>query len=223
MKILLADDEREMTNALSAIFRFNGYEVDCVYDGQAAYDAAYNNDYDAMVFDVMMPKMSGIEAVTALREKNVTTPVILLTAKSEYSDRISGLDSGADDYLTKPFNTGELLARLRALIRRSDAKHDAITCGNVTMSRENLEIKTDSASFRLSGKEFKVLELLVSRIGTPVSEQQFIDRLFDENDEEKRDGAVFLYISYLRTKLNAISADIHIDTIDNNKYMLVKS
>lgn len=222
MKILLADDEKEMTNALSAIFRFNGYDVDCVYDGQAAFDAAFNNDYDALVFDVMMPKMSGMDAVAALREKNVSTPAILLTAKSEYSDRIAGLDSGADDYLTKPFNTGELLARLRALIRRgNDSKNDALVCGNVTMSRENLEIKTTAASFRLAGKEFKLLELLVSRVGTPVSEQQFIDRIFDDEEDEKKDGVVFLYISYLRTKLNAIGANFKINTTADNRYVLV--
>ena len=165
MKVLLADDEKELTKALSAILKFNGYDVDCVYDGKAAYDAALNNEYDAMIFDIMMPVMSGIDALKALREKNVDTPVILLTAKSEFSDRISGLDAGADDYLTKPFNTGELMARLRAMTRRnSENKHEILTCGNVTLNRENLEIKTDSASFRLAGREFKMFEFLISRM-----------------------------------------------------------
>ena len=221
MRILLADDEKELIRALSAILKFNKYEVDCVYDGQSAYDAAINNDYDALVFDVMMPGMSGIEAVSALRAKNIDTPVILLTAKAEFSDKISGLDAGADDYLTKPFNTGELLARLRALLRRNtENRNDLITVANVTLNKETLEIKSDS-SLRLSNREFKVFELLASRLGTPISEQQFIDRMFD-NEEEAQDGVVFLYISYLRTKLNAIGAKVSIKTTEDNKYVLIE-
>ncbi len=223
MRILLADDEKELVRALSAILKFNGYEVDCVYDGQAAYDAAVNEDYDAMVFDVMMPGMSGIDAVQALRAKNIDTPVILLTAKAEFSDRITGLDAGADDYLTKPFNTGELLARIRALLRRNtEIKHDVITCGNITLVKETLELKSGSASFRLATREYKVFELLASRLGTPISEQQFLDRIFDDDEEEKQEGVVFLYISYLRTKLNAIGANIKIQTTEDNKYVLTE-
>ncbi|MDD6762052.1 MAG: response regulator transcription factor [Clostridiales bacterium] len=220
MKLLLADDEKELANALSAILKFNKYEVDCVYDGAAAYEAAYNNSYDALIFDVMMPKMSGIDAVKALREKNIDTPVILLTAKSEFSDKITGLDAGADDYLTKPFNTGELLARLRALIRRSaDSKNETVTCGNITLNKDSLEIKTDSASFRLAGRECRMLDLLIARMNSPVSEQQFLDKVFDD-DEASREGVVFLYISYLRTKLNAIGANLAIEETEAGMYML---
>lgn len=220
MKVLIADDEKELTKALSAILKFNGYEVDCVYDGEAAYNAALENEYDALIFDIMMPKMTGMEALAKLREKNVDTPILLLTAKSEYSDRIAGLDAGADDYLTKPFNTGELMARLRAMTRRSlENKHDVVQCGNVTLNKEKLEIKTDSASFRLANREFRMFELLISRIGTPVSEQQFMDRIFDD-ESETEDGVVFLYISYLRAKLNAIGANVSISTTDDNKYIL---
>lgn len=221
MRILLADDEKELINALSAILKFNKYDVDCVYDGQSAYDAAINNDYDALVFDVMMPGMSGIEAVAALREKNIDTPVILLTAKAEFSDKITGLDAGADDYLTKPFNTGELLARLRALLRRkTESKNELITVANVTLNKETLEIKSES-SLRLSNREFRVFELLALRVGTPISEQQFIDKIFD-SDEDVQDGVVFLYISYLRTKLNAIGAKVSIKTTEDNKYVLIE-
>lgn len=220
MKVLLADDEKELTKALSAILKFNGYEVDCVFDGEAAYNAALENEYDALIFDVMMPKMTGMEALSKLREKNVDTPVLLLTAKSEYADRIAGLDAGADDYLTKPFNTGELMARLRAMTRRSaENKNDIVHCGNVTLNKEKLEIKTDSASFRLANREFRMFELLISRIGTPVSEQQFVDRIFDD-ESDTEEGVVFLYISYLRAKLNAIGANVSITTTDDNKYIL---
>ncbi len=221
MKVLLADDEKELVKALSAILKFNGYEVECAYDGVQAYEYALSSEYDALVFDVMMPGMSGIEALRALREKHVETPVILLTAKSEFSDKIAGLDAGADDYLTKPFNTGELMARLRAMTRRSlDSKNEVLTCGNVTLNRETLEIKTDSASFRLAGREFRMFEYLISRMGTPVSEQQFVDKIFDDDTSEAEDGVVFLYISYLRTKLSAIGADVTINTTDDNRYVL---
>ncbi len=221
MKLLLADDEKELSKALSAILKFNKYDVDCVYDGQAAYEAARDNAYDALIFDVMMPKMSGIEAVQALRAENITTPVILLTAKAEFSDRIVGLDAGADDYLTKPFNTGELLARIRALLRRGSdrSKEEAVTCGNVTLNKETLEIKAGNASFRLANREAKMLEFLISRAGTPIEEKQFIERIFDD-EEGQREGVVFLYISYLRTKLNAVDANITISTTPDNKYIL---
>lgn len=220
MKILLADDEKELTKALSAILKFNKYDVDCVYDGEAAYQQALNNEYDVLIFDIMMPKMTGLDALKSLREKNVDTPVLLLTAKSEYSDRIAGLDAGADDYLTKPFNTGELMARLRAMTRRnSENKNEIVTCGNVTLNKEKLEIKTDTSSFRLANREFRMFELLISRIGTPVSEQQFADKIFDD-ESATEEGVVFLYISYLRTKLNAIGANLKITTTDDNKYVL---
>lgn len=220
-KILLADDEVELARAVSAILKFNNYEVDCVHDGVAAYKAAMENDYDALVFDIMMPKMSGVDAVIALRKNNVDTPVILLTAKAEFSDRIAGLDAGADDYLTKPFNTGELLARIRALIRRAgDNKPEQITCGNVTFNTETLEIKTTISSFRLGPREARMLELLIARRGTPLDEQYFIDRIFDDEDGS-HDGAVFLHISYLRTKLDAINANLKIKTTDDGKYMLI--
>lgn len=220
-KILLADDEVELARAVSAILKFNNYEVDCVHDGVAAYKAAMENDYDALVFDIMMPKMSGVDAVVALRKNNVDTPVILLTAKAEFSDRIAGLDAGADDYLTKPFNTGELLARIRALLRRSgENKQELLICGNVTFNKETLEIKTNSSSFRLGPREGRMLELLIQRRGTPIDEQHFLDRVFDEEDGS-REGAVFLHISYLRTKLSAINANLKINSIDGSKYMLI--
>ncbi len=221
MKILLADDERELTKALSAILKFNKYDVDCVYDGEAAYEAALANHYDALIFDIMMPKMSGVEALAALRKKNIKTPVLLLTAKAEFSDRITGLDAGADDYLTKPFHTGELLARLRAMLRRTtDTDQEIMTCGNVIFNKGTLEISVTTASFMLAAKEAKMLELLIDRVNTPVSEQQFIERIF-ESDEGSDNGVVFLYISYLRNKLNAIGADIRIETTENNDYILI--
>lgn len=221
MKVLLADDEKELNKALSAMLKFNKYEVESVYDGEAAYEAALNNDYDALIFDIMMPKMSGIDALKKLREQNVDTPVILLTAKSEFSDRIEGLDAGADDYLTKPFNTGELMARLRAITRRNNEKHETIVCGNVSLDKDKLEIRTHSSSLRLATREYETFEFLVSRFGNPVSEEQLIERVFD--DEDDTNGVVFLYISYLRAKLKSIGANLNITTTDNNSYILLEA
>ncbi len=221
MKLLLADDEKELNKALSAMLKFNNYEVDSVYDGQAAYDAASSGDYDALIFDIMMPKMSGIEALKKLRNESVDTPVILLTAKSEFSDKIEGLDAGADDYLTKPFNTGELMARLRAVTRRREEKHDITVCGNVSLNKDKLEIKTRTSSLRLATHEYETFELLVSKLGTPVSEEQFIEQIFDE--EEDTTGVVFLYISYLRAKLKSIGANLDITTTKDNKYLLTEA
>lgn len=221
MKILLADDEKELNKALSAILKFNKYEVDSVYDGEAAFKAAVNNDYDALIFDIMMPKMNGVDALKKLRSKNIDTPAIFLTAKSEFSDRIEGLDAGADDYLTKPFNTGELMARLRAITRRKSEKHDITTCGNVSLNKDKLEIKTHSSSLRLATHEYETFELLVSKFGTPVSEKQLIETVFAE--EENTNGVVFLYISYLRAKLKSIGANLNITTTDDNKYLLTEA
>ena len=195
--------------------------MDSVYDGQAAYDAASSGDYDALIFDIMMPKMSGIEALKKLRNESVDTPVILLTAKSEFSDKIEGLDAGADDYLTKPFNTGELMARLRAVTRRREEKHDITVCGNVSLNKDKLEIKTRTSSLRLATHEYETFELLVSKLGTPVSEEQFIEQIFDE--EEDTTGVVFLYISYLRAKLKSIGANLDITTTKDNKYLLTEA
>lgn len=220
MKLLLADDEKELNKALAAMLKFNKYEVDSVYDGQSAYDAAITGDYDALVFDIMMPKMSGIDVLRKLRSENINTPVILLTAKSEFSDKIEGLDAGADDYLTKPFNTGELMARLRAVTRRHAEKHDITVCGNVSLNKDKLEIKTRSSSLRLATHEYETFELLVSRLGTPVSEEQFIEQIFDE--EEDTTGVVFLYISYLRAKLKSIGANLDITTTKDNRYLLTE-
>ena len=119
MKILLAEDEKDMSSALTAILQHSGYDVDSVYDGQAAMEKALENVYDCLIFDIMMPKMSGIEALKIIRQKGNLSPVIMLTAKSEIDDRITGLDAGADDYLMKPFSVGELLARIRSLTRRN--------------------------------------------------------------------------------------------------------
>ena len=169
----------------------------------------------------MMPKMSGIEALKKLRNESVDTPVILLTAKSEFSDKIEGLDAGADDYLTKPFNTGELMARLRAVTRRREEKHDITVCGNVSLNKDKLEIKTRTSSLRLATHEYETFELLVSKLGTPVSEEQFIEQIFDE--EEDTTGVVFLYISYLRAKLKSIGANLDITTTKDNKYLLTEA
>ena len=220
MRILVVDDEKLLVKGMKFNLENEGYQVECAYDGAAAVELARNGRFDLIILDVMMPEVDGLEACMRIREFS-NVPIIMLTAKGEDADKLMGFECGADDYLTKPFNTGELMARLRAMTRRSlENKNEVLTCGNVTLNRETLEIKTDSASFRLAGREFRMFEFLISRMGTPVSEQQFVDKIFDDDTSEAEDGVVFLYISYLRTKLNAIGADVTISTTDDNRYVL---
>ena len=146
MRLLLAEDEKEMSAALVAILTHSGYEVDAVYDGQAAVDKALSQSYDCMIFDIMMPKKDGVQALKEIREKGNMTPVIMLTAKAEIDDRITGLDAGADDYLTKPFAMGELLARLRSLTRRPlHRRNSPSAMSNSTWKNRNWPAVTPSA------------------------------------------------------------------------------
>lgn len=201
MKILLADDEKELTNALSAILKHNNYSVDVVYDGADAYSYASCGEYDCIVLDIMMPKMDGIEVFEKLRETGVQTPVLLLTAKSEIDDKILGLDSGADDYLTKPFATGELLARIRAVTRRkSVVVSNVLKAGNVSLNRENYELKSSKGCFRLANREYQMMEMLMSNPNVLISTEKFMDRIWGY-DSEAEINVVWVYISYLRKNL----------------------
>ena len=146
MRLLLAEDEKELSNALVAVLKHNNYSVDAVYNGNDAYDYIIGAKYDGVILDIMMPSMDGITVLTRIREKGIHTPVLLLTAKSQVEDRITGLDSGADDYLTKPFAMGELLARIRAMTRRkTEFSPNSLKVGNVTLDRERFVISTETA------------------------------------------------------------------------------
>ena len=220
MRILLAEDEKELSNALVAVLKHNNYSVDAVYDGAEAYDYGICENYDCIVLDIMMPKMDGIEVLKKLRDKGIQTPVLLLTAKAEIEDRITGLDAGADDYLTKPFAMGELLARLRAMTRRQSAVvSDILKIGNITLNRENYELKSDNGSFRLGNKEFQMMEMLMRNPNMLISTDKFMDRIWGY-DSDAEINVVWVYISYLRKKLTSLGASVKIKAVRGVGYTL---
>ena len=208
MKILLAEDEKDMSAALVAILTHSGYEVDPVYDGEAAVQMAQRHSYDCMVFDIMMPKLDGVQALQQIRDGGDVTPVIMLTAKSEVADRINGLDAGADDYLTKPFAMAELLARLRAMTRRSTAfTPQKLQTGSVSLDVAEQELCSTNA-VRLSAKETKLMQLLMLNADKDLTTGEILSRVWP--DEEEDEKIVWIYISYLKEKLAAIDADVTI-------------
>ena len=210
MRILLAEDEQELSQALVAILEHSHYAVDAVYDGEAALSYGLAENYDGLILDIMMPKLDGLAVLSALRKQGVTTPALFLTAKGEVGDRIQGLDIGADDYLTKPFAMGELLARLRAMTRRKDAfMPPVLSMGNIALDRAAFELRGPEAAIRLGSKEFQMLEMLLANAGRVISAEQFIERIWGY-DAEAEANLVWVYISYLRKKLAALSANVEI-------------
>ncbi|WP_293999033.1 response regulator transcription factor [uncultured Megasphaera sp.] len=220
MKILLAEDERDMSAALVAILTHSGYEVDPVYDGEAAVQMAQRHSYDCMVFDIMMPKLDGVQALQQIRDGGDVTPVIMLTAKSEVADRINGLDAGADDYLTKPFAMAELLARLRAMTRRSTAfTPQKLQTGSVSLDVAEQELCSTNA-VRLSAKETKLMQLLMLNADKDLTTGEILSRVWP--DEEEDEKIVWIYISYLKEKLAAIDADVTITGGEGGPFRLVQ-
>ena len=220
MKILLAEDERSMSNALKAILTKNNYSVDAVYDGEEAASYALACEYDVIIMDIMMPKMNGIDSLKEIRKKGCTVPVIMLTAKSEVDDKVMGLDAGANDYLTKPFATKELLARLRALTRSPQVAADnSLHVGNLTLDRGTFELYTPSGKYRLAGKEFQMIEMLMSTPGMLISTEKFMDKIWGI-DSEADISVVWTYISFLRKKLVSLEANVQINAKRNAGYTL---
>lgn len=220
MRLLLAEDEKELSKALCAILKHNNFSVDAVYNGQDALDYGLAENYDGIILDLMMPKKNGLEVLRELRSAGISTPVLILTAKSEVEDRILGLDTGADDYLTKPFNIGELLARVRAITRRkAEFSPNVLTFGNITLSRENFELSCSDESIRLGNKEFQMLEMLLTSPGRLISTEQFMEHIWGY-DSEAEINVVWVYISYLRKKLSSIGANIEIKAVRGVGYAL---
>lgn len=220
MRILLAEDEKELSNALVAILKHNNYSIDAVYDGADALDYGLFDNYDVIILDIMMPKMNGLDVLENLRAKGVHTPILMLTAKSEIEDRIRGLDKGADDYLSKPFAMGELLARVRAMGRRkSEYTPDLIKIGNITLNKENYELSNHNASIRLSNKEFQMLEMLMNNSKRLISTEQFMEKIWGF-DAETEISVVWVYISYLRKKLDSLDANVKIKAVRGVGYTL---
>lgn len=219
MRILLAEDERSLSRAITALLERSNYSVDPVYDGVEALDYLAGGNYDALILDIMMPKMDGMEVLHRLRAQGDPIPVLLLTAKSEIADKVHGLDSGANDYLTKPFATAELLARLRAITRQSVQLSSRLSFGNLCLDQTTFELSSPVGSFRLANKEYQMMELFMHHPRQIIHPDRFLERIWGYGSEVEV-SVVWVYISYLRKKLSALHADVQIKAHRNAGYSL---
>ncbi len=221
MRILLAEDERSLSRAVTALLEKNNYSVDPVYDGEEALAYLEAGNYDALVLDIMMPKLDGLEVLRRLRQAGSPIPVLMLTAKSEVEDKVNGLDMGANDYLTKPFSTAELMARIRAMTRSRTGGQvtSRLTLGNITLDQTTFELSSPYGSFRLANKEFQMMELLLRNPRQLIPTERFVERIWGY-DSDVELNVVWVYISYLRKKLAALKADIQIKATRNAGYSL---
>ena len=210
MRILIVEDEIALSNVLSEILKKNNYAVDAVYNGVDGLDYAVSGLYDVILLDIMLPKMNGLEMLQALRSKGHSTPVLLLTAKSEIEDKVEGLDCGADDYITKPFATDELLARVRSVIRRKDVFiRDEQSFGDLTIDKNMLKIATKKDEIKTSLKEYQILEMLIANPNQIISKEHFVEKIWGY-DFDGEYNSVEVYISFVRKKLKAIGSKVKI-------------
>lgn len=219
MRILLAEDERSLARALVRILEKNNYTAEAVFNGEDALAYLESGDYDAAILDIMMPKMDGITVLKTLRQQGKHIPVIMLTAKSDVDDKVLGLDSGANDYLTKPFDTRELLARLRAVTRSQHAADTKLRFGNIALDRATFALSSPSGCFRLTSKEFQMMEMLMLNPHHLIPTERFMEKIWGL-DSDSEINVVWVYISYLRKKLNSLHADIQIKVARNAGYSL---
>lgn len=219
MRILLVEDDRSLSRAVSTILQKNNYSVDCVNNGQLALDYLEQDIYDAVIMDIMMPIMDEITALKNLRKRGNNIPVLMLTAKTEIDDKVEGLDNGANDYLTKPFDTRELLARLRVLTR-NERQHDSVmTLGNITLNTTTCELSSSTGSFLLTNKEYQMMLMFMNNKDQVISAEHFMEKIWD-SDSDSDISTVWSYISYLRRKLEALGSDYSIATRRNMGYYL---
>ena len=220
MRLLLAEDERTLSDALVTILSHSNYSVDAVYNGQDALDYLEVGNYDCAVLDVMMPKMDGITVLKNIRAKGISIPVLLLTAKSEVDDRVDGLDSGADDYMTKPFSTKELLARIRAMTRRQpELTNNLLTCGNISLDRGDFSLTGPSGNMRLANKEFQMLEMMMMNPGQAIATERFLEKIWGYESESEI-NVVWVNISGLRKKIAAVGGNVAIKAARGIGYLL---
>ena len=220
MRILIAEDDPKLLKSLVHIFEMNHYAVDGVNNGNDAFDFASSDEYDGLVLDIMMPGMDGVTLLKKLRANGITTPALFLTAKTETYQKIEGLDAGADDYLPKPFSTGELLARVRAMLRRKDNfTPDLLTFEKLTLNRSTYELVCDGKTQTLSGKEFQVMEMLMRNRRIIVTAEQLITHIWGWNTDVDM-SVVYVHVSNIRKKLEALSAPVAIKFVRNAGYLL---
>lgn len=223
MKLLFAEDEVAMSEAVTDILTYHNYIVDAVYDGVEALEYARMEKYDGIILDIMMPHINGLEVLKALRKEGIQTPVLLLTAKAEVEDRIEGLDLGADDYLPKPFAMGELLARVRALLRRRENfTPNVLTCGNISLDMQSYELSSNGKSIVLSKIEYQMMELFMLNRGMYLSTEDILVKVWGY-DTDAELGIVWVYISNLRKKLVSLNANVEIKAKRNIGYTLGES
>lgn len=220
MRLLLAEDEKELAKALSVILKHNSYSVDVVHNGEDALCYLENGDYDGAILDIMMPKLDGLSVLRKVRESGNGIPVLILTAKSEIDDRVQGLDAGADDYLTKPFAMKELLARVRAILRRRTESVDTnLTFGDITLEISSCMLCCNDQKVRLTNKEFQMLEMLINADGGIISVERLMDKIWGY-DTDTEQNVVWVYVSYLRRKLSNLGSTVVIEAHRNLGYSL---
>lgn len=220
MRILIVEDEKELADGLEAILAGEAYSVDVVYDGISGLDYILSGLYDLIVLDVMLPKLNGLDVLKSARSGGVTTPVILLTAKSQVQDKIAGLDSGADDYITKPFDSEELLARIRARTRVSGSvSSDELSFGDTTLSKRRQELKCGERAVKLGNKEYQLMECLMINSSQIMPKDMLITKVWGPLDDTEYNN-LEVYISFLRKKLRFIKAAVQIVTTKNVGYSL---
>ena len=223
MRLLFAEDDRDISKAVQTLLERSGYSVDAVYNGQDAIDYIEQADYDGVILDWMMPKKSGIEVLSLMRSKGISTPVLILTARDAIEDRVAGLDMGADDYLPKPFAASELLARVRAMLRRKDDyRHDVIIFSDVELDRSAMTVSCFGKSVSLNNKAFQLMEMLVEHPGAVLSIDQIMERIWGW-DSDAEVNVVWVNISTLRKKLTELGAHVKIKAIRGVGYSLERT
>lgn len=220
MRILIIEDEKALSDALTEILKQNHYAVDAVYHGNKGLDYARSGIYDLILLDIMLPGTDGLTILKTLRKENISTPVILLTAKSDVADIIAGLDAGSDDYLAKPFSTGELLARIRALSRRSSAYNgEILSCGDLSFDKSTMELSCGGDSLKLGLKEAQLIELLLKNSGRIMPKNLLIEKIWGLDSDAEYNN-IEVYISFLRQKLSSLGTCVQIRTIRGVGYQL---
>ena len=220
MRILLAEDDKSLSHAIETILKKNNYAVDVVFNGRDALTYLESDLYDAVILDIMMPYIDGVTVLKTVRKNNNHVPILLLTAKHQIEDKVEGLDAGANDYLTKPFDFRELLARLRCIMRVPEVQNsNTLRIGNVTLDDVTCVLSTPLGSYQLANKEFQMMKLFMSSPGQIISADRFLEKIWDM-DSSAEMNTVWTYVSYLRRKLEAISANVQITTKRNLGYAL---
>ena len=220
MKVLLVDDEKQLIDALKAILKKNNFSVDCAFNGEDGLDLALTGIYDVIVLDIMMPKVDGLTVLKKLRENKINTPILMLSAKSEISDKVIGLNMGADDYIAKPFDTQELLARIRALLRRKATfTGDLLSFNDICLDRDSFKLVKGEKSIALGKKEFQILEMLILNEGKSIDKEKFIEKIWGY-DTDAEYNTIEVYVSFLRKKLLAVDSKTEIKSLRGIGYTL---